>query len=171
MRSGDVLPDLYVDALGEMQLDEEKEIYYTPWKFTALGSAHFGMLIALPARLGAGLITQPFEDAMRENGFDFRKLYSASIINENDSSLGVGSFIKFSLKGKILDTPYAHFVIDEKGVVQKSLDLELGTPHVILFDCNKKVVLHHAGKSINANTDEIIATINTALKGPACHPV
>ena len=166
---GQGLPQLVVEARGELVLDGRGDVHYKLWKLQPLhASAHIGMLMVLPARISTRKEIAPLEEAMDARGYDYRRLSSTSIVNLADATWGATLMVESELRSEKRKEPDVHLVVDEQGEVRRALELQEGVIHVLLYNCRGEILHHHQGRFTVGQAQQILATLDTALRNPSC---
>lgn len=163
------LPALVVESRGELLLDDDGKVRYQPWQLEQLpADARAGLLMVLPARPSSRKDLGPFETEMRTRNDESRGLVSTTIVNLDDATFGAGLMIEGKLSEEKKLKPAAHLVVDEQGLVRKTLDLPEGDIHILLHDCNGRIITNHQGAFTPGNVQPFLAHIDTALQAAFC---
>ena len=166
------LPALVVESRGELLLDDDGKVRYQRWQLEQLpADARAGLLMVLPARPSSRKDLGPFETEMRTRNDESRGLVSTTIVNLDDATFGAGLMIEGRLSEERKRKPAAHLVVDEQGIVRKTLDLPEGDIHVLLHDCNGRIITNHQGAFTPEHVQLFLPHIDAALQAaPCCSP-
>ena len=163
------LPALAVDSRGELLLDDGGKVRYQRWQLEQLpADARAGLLMVLPARPSSRKDLAPFEAAMRTRNDESRGLVSTTIVNLDDAAFGAGMMVEGRLSEEKKLKPAAHLVVDERGTVRNALDLAEGDIHVLLHDCNGRIITRHQGPFTVEQVQQFLARIDNALQAAFC---
>lgn len=149
------LPDVSVTDYGQLILTDGK-ISYKKWSSQELiGKVH--IIQAIAGRKKAKEMNEPMIDAIKAANFPKDKYQTTTIINQDDSIWGTGSFVKSSAHDSKKEFSWSSIVLDADGKVAISWDLTEQSSAIILTDSKGKVQFVKEGA---LKPDEIKQVIN-----------
>ncbi len=147
---GETVPDVKVGAYGEIVMQGEG-IAYQPWSSQhMLGKVR--VIQAIAGRSSAKEMNAPLMSAITAAEFPEESYQTTTIINQDDSIWGTGSFVKSSAQDSKLEFPWSSLVLDKNGKVASTWALQEESSAIIVQDKQGKVVFIKEGA---LTTDEI----------------
>lgn len=127
-----LIPETSVEKYGQMILNNDR-IQYQVWQTKDL--KHKVQIIqAIAGRSSAKELNAPMIEAIKKANFPQNQYQTTTIIDQNDSIWGTGSFVKLSAENSKKEFPWSSFVLDANGVVAKAWNLKQESSAIILVD-------------------------------------
>lgn len=140
---GQTAPSVTVSKHGEIIL-QGKDTAYQRWNSEkVLGKVH--IIQAIAGRSSAKELNAPLISAITAAKFDAKDYQTITLINQDDSMWGTGSFVKSSAEKSKKEFPWSSLVLDEKGTVAKAWDLAPENSAIIVQDKQGKVLFVKEG--------------------------
>lgn len=145
LKLGESLPQVKVQDKGEIVLNKKDDIYYQSWSTQKLaGKVH--IIQAIAGRSSAKEMNASVVSAITKAKFPADKYQTITIINQDDSIWGTGSLVKSSAEDSKKEFPWSSLVLDAKGKVQQSWQLEKDNSAIIVIDKAGKILFAQEGK-------------------------
>ncbi|KII77382.1 YtfJ family protein [Vibrio renipiscarius] len=152
---GSKTPNVDVTSYGEI-LVQDNDTVYQQWNSDAmLGKVR--VIQAIAGRSNSKEMNAPLMAAITSSQFPPANYQTTTIINQDDSIWGTGSFVKSSAQDSKTDFPWSSMVLDENGVVAASWDLKAESSAIIVQDKQGKVLFVKEGV---LTADEIQQVLN-----------
>ncbi|ELP5730466.1 YtfJ family protein [Vibrio vulnificus] len=137
------VPSVKVDAYGEIVL-QGKGTAFQPWASAQmLGKVR--VIQAIAGRSSSKEMNAPLMQAITAAQFSADHYQTTTIINQDDSIWGTGSFVKSSAQDSKMEFPWSSMVLDENGVVAQSWQLSKESSAIIVQDKQGKVLFVKEG--------------------------
>ena len=154
---GQPVPAVNVSAYGEIVM-QGKGVAYQPWSSNSmLGKVH--MIQAIAGRTHAKEMNDPMIQAIIKAKLPESSYQTTTIVNQDDSIWGTGSFVKSSAEDSKKEFYWSSVVLDENGAVAKSWGLKAETSAIILQDKQGKVLFIKEGQLSPQDITHVIALI------------
>jgi YtfJ family uncharacterized protein len=158
---GEKAPEVVVKSHGEILIDNG-ELTYQPWASEQmLGKTR--VIQAIAGRSSAKALNKPLMDAISKAEFPQDKYQTTTIVNQDDSIWGTGSFVKSSAEDSKMDFPHSSIVLDEDGAVASSWELDEETSMIAVQDSNGDILWLKQGKLTNSDISQVINLIKRTL--------
>ena len=137
LETGEALPGLRIEELGELQLAGE-EIRFEPWRSEALtGRVH--VLQYLAARMSAKSLNEPFTDALRDSGIPLERYHVTTIVNIDDALIGTRGMVLGELEANKKRYWRSSIVADAHGLGLKAWRLRTKSSAIIVLGGDGRV--------------------------------
>ncbi|EGU36143.1 hypothetical protein VII00023_13252 [Vibrio ichthyoenteri ATCC 700023] len=154
---GKPVPTVDVASYGEILVQDNDTIYQT-WNSEAmLGKVR--VIQAIAGRSHAKEMNAPLMAAITASQFPAEDYQTTTIINQDDSIWGTGSFVKSSAQDSKTEFPWSSMVLDENGVVAASWDLKAESSAIIVQDKQGKVLFVKEGVLSEDEVQQVLALI------------
>lgn len=158
LTTGDMLPPVTVNDYGELTIEND-DIVYKTWSDSQLvGKTR--VIQAIAGRSSSKEINAKLIDAIKVSKFPKEQYQTTTIINQDDSMWGTGSFVKSSVEDSKKEFPWASMVLDEYGIVANTWSLSEESSAIILLDKAGKIQFVKEG----ALTPEEVSQVLTLIK-------
>lgn len=158
---GHKAPEVAVEKYGEIVINND-ELIYQPWASEQmLGKTR--VIQAIAGRTAAKAMNKPLMDAISSAGFPQDKYQTTTVVNQDDSIWGTGSFVKSSAEESKTEYPYSSIVLDKKGAVANAWDLEPKTSTIAVLDPSGNVLWLKQGKLTDSDISQVISMIKKML--------
>jgi len=150
LNTGESLPAVSVSSYGELHLEND-EVVYKAWDQSQL-IGKVRVIQAIAGRSSAKEMNAELMKSITASQFSKDSYQTTSIINQDDSIWGTGSFVKSSAQDSKKEFPWSSMVLDEDGVVAKSWQLAEESSAIIVLNKEGKILFVKEG---SLNSDEI----------------
>ena len=158
---GSQIPPFTIDNLGALVLEGE-EVSHQPWSLeTVRGKPTY--LQHLAARIGVDETYKPLSDAI-ENSLDVEAFHSVAIVNRDDAAFGTGFVVTATLKSNKRRYPDANIVVDSKGKMLDSWDLQPKSAAVMILDAEGVLLYFKEGPLTEAEQEEVLNILASAIE-------
>lgn len=155
---GESVPNAAVSSYGEIVLNSEDDTAYQAWKTTdMLGKVR--VIQAIAGRSSSKEMNAPLMAAITAAKFDADDYQTTTIINQDDSIWGTGSFVKSSAEDSKQEFPWSSMVLDEEGKVAEAWDLAEESSAIIVQDEDGEVLFVKEGALNEAEIKQVINLI------------
>ncbi len=156
---GEELSNVSVKNYGEIILNSEDDTAYQAWKTSdMLGKVR--VIQAIAGRSSSKEMNAPLMAAITAAKFDEDDYQTTTIINQDDSIWGTGSFVKSSAEDSKQEFPWSSMVLDEEGKVAEAWDLAEESSAIIVQDQDGEVLFVKEGSLSEAEIKQVIALIS-----------
>ncbi|GAM62478.1 protein ytfJ precursor [Vibrio ishigakensis] len=118
---------------------------------------------AIAGRSAAKALNKPMIDAIIEADFPQDKYQTTTIVNQDDSVWGTGSFVKSSAEDSKREFPHSSIVLDEDGAVAKAWDLEPKTSMIAVQDKDGNILWAKEGELTSTEVQQVITLLKENL--------
>jgi YtfJ family uncharacterized protein len=150
----------------KMVFKEGTEIKYRKWKSREL-TGRVNTIYHLAAWSGIDQINKPYIDALIAAELPEKMPDSpyktTTILNTNDSFWGTAGIASMRFKNSQKEFPYACYVNDEQGHVQKTWGLKTGGSAVIVVNAEGRVIYFKEGKMTEPEIRNVVSMIKKEL--------
>lgn len=154
---GESVPEVKVAAYGEIVM-QDKGVAYQPWATQhMLGKTR--VIQAIAGRSSAKEMNAPLMSAITAAKFPEDSYQTTTIINQDDSIWGTGSFVKSSAQDSKQEFPWSSMVLDKNGVVASNWALQEESSAIIVQDKQGKVLFIKEGALTTNEIDQVISLI------------
>ena len=161
LKLGESVPNVEVASYGEVIL-EGKETKFTKWSTqNMLGKVR--VIQAIAGRSSAKELNAPMMTAITAAKFPDESYQTTSIINQDDSIWGTGSFVKSSIQDSKKEFPWSSMVLDESGTVASSWALKEESSAIIVQDKQGKILFVKEGALNESEVTQVIELIKASL--------
>lgn len=161
LKLGESVPNVEIASYGEVIL-EGKETKFTKWSTqNMLGKVR--VIQAIAGRSSAKELNAPMMTAITAAKFPEDSYQTTSIINQDDSIWGTGSFVKSSIQDSKKEFPWSSMVLDEDGVLAKNWDLAEESSAIIVQDKQGKILFVKEGALTQDEIKQVLALIEQNL--------
>jgi uncharacterized protein len=151
---------------GRMVFKEGSEITYRKWSSSEL-TGKIRTVYHLAARNGIDEINQPYIDALIEANLPETLPDSSyktlTILNTSDAFWGTAGIASGRFENSQKKFPYAYYVNDEEGIVQKAWGLKEHESAVIILDTEGRVIYFKEGKMSPEDIQNAVSLIKKKL--------
>ncbi|GLT16253.1 hypothetical protein GCM10007938_00290 [Vibrio zhanjiangensis] len=152
-----MLPAVDVSNYGEIMVNGN-DITYQAWASQdMLGKVR--VIQAIAGRSSAKALNQPLMAAITASKFAQDSYQTTSIINQDDSIWGTGSFVKSSAEESKKDFPWSSMVLDEDGKVASAWDLQEESSAIVVQDKQGRVLFVKEGALDQDEIEHVLALI------------
>jgi YtfJ family uncharacterized protein len=143
LESGQTLPPVRVEELGELTLDNEK-IGFQVWDSHALaGKLHVVQYLA--ARLSAKSLNQPFTDQLQAAKLPLESYHVTTIVNLDDAMFGTRGFVLSELESNKRRFFLSSIVADADGLGLRAWGLKEKSSAIIIVGADGRVKFFRDG--------------------------
>lgn len=154
---GETLPKVNVASYGEI-LVADNDTVYQAWNSDAmLGKVR--VVQAIAGRSNSKAMNAPLMSAITAAQFPAESYQTTTIINQDDSIWGTGSFVKSSAQDSKTEFPWSSMVLDEEGVVAANWDLTSESSAIIVQDKQGKVLFVKEGVLTENDVEQVLKLI------------
>ena len=154
---GATVPDVKVGAYGEIVM-QGKGIAYQPWASqNMLGKVR--VIQAIAGRSSAKEMNAPLMSAITAAKFPQESYQTTTIINQDDSIWGTGSFVKSSAQDSKQEFPWSSMVLDKDGKVASTWALQEESSAIIVQDKQGKILFIKEGALTTDEINQVIQLI------------
>ncbi|SON50642.1 YtfJ family protein [Vibrio tapetis] len=158
---GHSLPSVMVASHGEVILDGDKTAY-TDWKSEQL-NGKVRIIQAIAGRKSSKKMNAPLMTAITAAKFSPDNYQTTTIINQDDSMWGTGSFVKSSAEDSKQEFSWSSIVVDEDGLVANTWDLAEESSAIIALDKMGKVLFVKEGALTEQEITDVLAKVKASL--------
>ncbi|MGR5068003.1 MULTISPECIES: YtfJ family protein [Vibrio] len=157
LKLGETVPAAKVNAYGEIVLQGEG-VAYQPWATQhMLGKVR--VIQAIAGRTSAKEMNAPLMTALIEAKLPQDSYQTTTIINQDDSIWGTGSFVKSSAQDSKKEFPWSSMVLDESGVIASSWALKEESSAIIVQDKQGKILFIKEGALSPNEINQVLGLI------------
>ncbi|BCN23092.1 YtfJ family protein [Vibrio alfacsensis] len=154
---GKTVPTAKVDAYGEIVLQGEG-VAYQPWATDQmLGKVR--VIHAIAGRSSSKAMNAPLMTALTEAKFPEDAYQTTTIINQDDSIWGTGSFVKSSAQESKQEFPWSSMVLDESGIIASSWALQEESSAIVVQDKTGKILFVKEGALSQNEINQVLGLI------------
>lgn len=158
---GQTLPSVEVANYGEIILDG-KETAFKAWATQdMLGKVR--VVQAIAGRSSSKEMNAPLMTAITAAQFPEDKYQTTTVINQDDSIWGTGSFVKSSAQDSKKEFPWSSMVLDEEGTVASAWDLAQESSAIIVQDKQGNVLFVKEGALNESEIKQVISLVKENL--------
>ncbi|MBW3697444.1 YtfJ family protein [Vibrio sp. T187] len=154
---GQTVPAVKVSAHGEIVLNDNDTAYQAWATEQLLGKVR--VIQAIAGRSSSKEMNAPLMAAITASKFDAENYQTTTVINQDDSIWGTGSFVKSSAESSKQEFPWSSMVVDEEGEVAKAWDLQEESSAIIVQDKQGKVLFVKEGSLSEDEVNQVIKLI------------
>jgi YtfJ family uncharacterized protein len=155
---GEEVPNVSVTSYGEIVLNSEGDTVYKAWKANdMLGKVR--VIQAIAGRSSSKEMNAPLMAAITAAKFDADDYQTTTIINQDDSIWGTGSFVKSSAEDSKQEFPWSSMVLDEEGTVAETWELAEESSAIIVQDRDGEVLFVKEGALSESEVKQVIVLI------------
>ena len=155
------LPPVTVENHGELIL-ENNEIVYNTWSDAKL-KGKTRVIQAIAGRSSAKKLNTELMQAITAAKFPEERYQTTSIINQDDSIWGTGSFVKSSAQDSKKEFPWSSMVLDEDGKVASTWELAEESSAIIVLDRTGLIKFVKEGALNSEEIQHVISLIQANL--------
>ncbi len=155
------VPSVSVEKYGEI-IVEGKNTAFQGWNTDAL-KGKVRIIQAIAGRSSAKAMNANLMTAITAEHFPEESYQTTTIINQNDSIWGTGSFVKSSAQDSKKEFPWSSMVLDESGKVAKSWDLKTESSAIIVQDKQGKVLFVKEGALTKEEIAQVLQLVRESL--------
>ena len=158
---GETLPNVDIANHGEI-LVQGNDTIYQAWNNDAmLGKVR--VVQAIAGRSNAKAMNAPLMTAITAAQFPSESYQTTTIINQDDSMWGTGSFVKSSAQESKIEFPWSSMVLDEEGVAASQWDLQAESSTIIVQDKQGKILFVEEGVLSDNDIQQVLELITQNL--------
>ena len=154
-------PSIEISAKGEAVL-QNGHINYTAWSIKRT-AGKIRTILHMAGRSTAKEINMDLVDALREAKFPHNRYNTTTVVNLKDSIFGTGPIVNMTLEANKKKFPWASFVLDTKGEIQKAWNLDKESSAVVVIDDFDKVLFFKDGKLTSNEVKSVVTLIENEL--------
>ncbi|MGB1320054.1 MAG: YtfJ family protein [Vibrio gallaecicus] len=158
---GGSVPTVEVNSYGEIILKEGNTDYQT-WSTNAL-LGKVRVIQAIAGRSSSKEMNAPLMAAITAAKFSENDYQTTTVINQDDSIWGTGSFVKSSAEDSKEEFPWSSMILDEDGQVASSWALQEESSAIIVQDKQGKILFVKEGSLTETEISSVISLIKTSL--------
>ncbi|MBK6289060.1 MAG: YtfJ family protein [Gammaproteobacteria bacterium] len=162
LESGQALPGVRVEELGELKLHDE-QLSYAAWDSRAL-LGKLNVIQYLAARLSSKSLNKPFTDQLEAAGLPLDRYHVTTIVNLDDALFGTRGFVQSELESNKKRYYLSSIVADARGLGLRTWQLAPESSAIIIVDADGRVVFFRDGA---LSADEIAAALQLLRDGTA----
>lgn len=156
------VPAVGVNDKGELLLQQEK-FSYKNWNSAQL-SGKVRVIQHIAGRSSAKEMNAALVEAIKAAKLPHDRYQTTTIVNTDDAIPGTGMFVRSSVETNKQQYPWSQFVIDSKGNVQHSWQLQPGGSAIVVLDKQGEVKFVKDGSLTQDEVTKVIALVNSLLK-------
>ncbi|OEF23000.1 YtfJ family protein [Vibrio rumoiensis] len=137
------VPAVSIEKGGEIFVENDK-VSYSPWDTKSL-LGKVRVIQAIAGRSGAKAMNAPLMAAITKAEFPADSYQTTTIVNQDDSIWGTGSFVKSSAEDGKKEFPWSSMVLDQDGIATKQWQLTSESSTIIVQDKIGKVLFNQTG--------------------------
>lgn len=161
IKVGQSVAAVSVDKGGEIFIKNDNTSYL-PWTTEQmLGKVR--VIQAIAGRSSAKAMNAPLMEAITNEHFPEDDYQTTTIVNQNDSIWGTGSFVKSSAEDGKQDFPWSSMVLDSDGVVSKAWLLAESTSTIIVQNKMGQVLYSKQGQLTDQDIQQVLQLIKKSL--------
>lgn len=154
---GQSVPSVDVASHGEIVL-QGKDTAFQAWSTQSmLGKVR--VIQAIAGRSSSKEMNAPLMAAITAAKFPEQSYQTTSIINQDDSMWGTGSFVKSSAQDSKKEFPWSSMVLDEEGSVANAWDLASESSAIIVQDKQGKVLFVKEGALNEQEIQQVLTLV------------
>ncbi|MGF1752513.1 YtfJ family protein [Vibrio makurazakiensis] len=158
---GQAVPAAAIDSYGEIVI-ENQETAYQAWETSQL-LGKVRVIQAIAGRSSSKEMNAPLMAAITASKFDEANYQTTTVINQDDSIWGTGSFVKSSAESSKQEFPWSSMVVDEEGKVAATWELQEESSAIIVQDKQGKVLFVKEGALSESEVNQVIKLIAANL--------
>ncbi|MGF1686405.1 YtfJ family protein [Photobacterium japonica] len=158
---GEPLPHVAIVDKGEITLNKET-LTYQPWDSASL-AGKTRVIQAIAGRSAAKAMNAELMTAITAAQFPAEQYQTTTIINQDDTIWGTGSFVKSSAEDSKREFSWSAMVLDANGVAQSKWQLAKESSAIIILDKAGKVRFIQEGKLPPEAIQQALNTIKEHL--------
>ncbi|HAS62183.1 MAG TPA: YtfJ family protein [Vibrio sp.] len=158
---GQPTPSVDVASYGEI-LIKDNDTVYQAWSSNAmLGKVR--VIQAIAGRSSSKEMNAPLMAAITASQFPSDSYQTTTIINQDDSIWGTGSFVKSSAQDSKTEFPWSSMVLDEDGLVASAWNLQAESSAIVVQDKQGKVLFAKEGALSDNEVKQVLVLITQNL--------
>ncbi|GAM55449.1 protein ytfJ precursor [Vibrio ishigakensis] len=161
LNTGEQAPEVSVTSHGEVMVAQDDITYHNWDSASMVGKTR--VIQAIAGRSAAKALNKPMIDAIIEADFPQDKYQTTTIVNQDDSVWGTGSFVKSSAEDSKREFPHSSIVLDEDGAVAKAWDLEPKTSMIAVQDKDGNILWAKEGELTSTEVQQVITLLKENL--------
>ena len=158
---GGTLPKVDITHYGEILVQDNDTVYQTWNNDAMLGKVR--VVQAIAGRSNAKSMNAPLMTAITAAQFPPESYQTTTIINQDDSMWGTGSFVKSSAQESKMEFPWSSMVLDEEGVAASQWDLQPESSTIIVQDKQGKILFVEEGVLTESDVQQVLELITQNL--------
>lgn len=162
IQMGSSVPAVSVVKYGELIIDQ-KNVTYQNWNSQKM-RGKVRIIQAIAGRSSAKEMNAPLMSAITAAHFPESSYQTTTIINQDDSIWGTGSFVKSSAEDSKKEFPWSSIVLDGNGNVAKTWSLKEESSAIIVQDKSGKVQFVKEGKLTSDEINQVIGLVHTLVQ-------
>jgi hypothetical protein len=163
--TGNPLPQLRVEKLGEMHVEGE-DVRYAPWDSGALrGKVQVVQYMA--ARPGSRDLNKPFTDRLRDSGIPIEHYHVTTIVNLDDALFGSRGIVVSELEKNKKRYYRSSIVADEGGLGLEAWRLAPKSSAIIILDAEGRVAFFRDGAMSVEEIEQALALVRAGAADAA----
>lgn len=155
------IPNVAVSEYGELFVEGD-EIAYKAWDSSQL-AGKVRVIQAIAGRKSAKKMNADLMTAITASQFSQTDYQTTTIINQDDSIWGTGSFVKSSAEDSKQEFPWSSIILDENGVVAQNWQLAEESSAIVVLDKESKVLFVKEGALDEQEIKQVITLISEQL--------
>ena len=161
LKIGHSVPVVKVQHQGEIFWLHNK-ITFAPWSSSQM-VGKVRIIQAIAGRSSAKAMNARLMQAITKAEFDSNRYQTTTIVNQDDSIWGTGSFVKSSAISAKKEYPWSSIVLDENGQVAARWHLKPESSAIIVQDKNGKILYIHEGKLSQDEIEHVLHLVQVEL--------
>ncbi len=160
LESGQALPEVRVEELGELKLDQQ-QLSYGVWDSnTLVGKLHVVQYLA--ARLSSKSLNKPFTDQLEASGLSLEHYHVTTIVNLDDALVGARGFVLAELESSKKLYYLSSIVADAHGIGLRAWQLTPQSSAIIIVGADGRIRFFRDGA---LSADDIAAALQLLRDG------
>ena len=160
LESGQALPEVRVEELGELKLDQQ-QLSYGVWDSnTLVGKLHVVQYLA--ARLSSKSLNKPFTDQLEASGLSLEHYHVTTIVNLDDALVGARGFVLAELESSKKRYYLSSIVADAHGIGLRAWQLTPQSSAIIIVGADGRIRFFRDGA---LSADDIAAALQLLRDG------
>lgn len=158
---GQTVPNIAITNHGEIVLNGDDTTYQAWNSGQLLGKVR--VIQAIAGRSSSKALNASLMTAITAAKFPSENYQTTTIINQDDSIWGTGSFVKSSAQDSKRDFPWSSMVLDEDGRVAEAWALAEENSAIIVQDKQGQILFVQEGALDDAQIQQVITLIQANL--------
>lgn len=164
LQTGQRVAPVGVSDRGELMYDNDK-FSYQNWNSAQL-PGKVRLIQHIAGRTSAKEMNAPLIDAIKQAKLPHDRYQTTTIVNTDDAIIGTSVFVRSSIEENKREFPWSQFIVDSKGAVKKSWELEPDGSAIIVLDPQGQVAFVKEGPLTPDEVQQVISQLHQLLGQP-----
>lgn len=158
---GQNAPSVDIASHGEILVQDNDAIYQAWSSNDMLGKVR--VVQAIAGRSSSKEMNAPLMAAITASKFPAESYQTTTVINQDDSIWGTGSFVKSSAEDSKMSFPWSSMVLDEDGALATAWQLQPESSAIVVQDKQGKVLFVKEGQLSAEEIQQVLELIKQTL--------